>query len=233
MNEIINIYSDESCHLEHDNQKNTILGATYCHRESAEIISRKIKEIKIHHGIPPFQEIKWAKISPSKTDFYKNMIDLFFDEKDLCFRVLVASKKNLNHEEYGQTHSDWYYKMYHCLLKWIFNKQNTYFYCYLDPKDTRIHKDTKKLEYFLEHYSNGKIKMLEPINSAENHIMQLNDVLIGCIKCLNDNITTSPAKIEVANYFNRKAAINLNQSSRYKEQKINIFFWHPKENATR
>ena len=41
-----NIYCDESCHLEHDNQKYMVLGGIICEKSSRKCIKRDILNIK-------------------------------------------------------------------------------------------------------------------------------------------------------------------------------------------
>ena len=65
-----NIYCDESCHLEHDNQGIMVLGALWCPLEKAKEIALNIRKIKAQHGLKPSFEIKWTKVSPSKISFY-------------------------------------------------------------------------------------------------------------------------------------------------------------------
>lgn len=97
MNEY-NIYCDESCHLENDHQKVMVLGASWCPANRVREISSRIREIKQKHGFNPNFEIKWTKVSPSKEDFYKDIIDYFFDDDNLHFRALIVPDKSvLNH----------------------------------------------------------------------------------------------------------------------------------------
>jgi len=60
MPQIINIYCDESCHLENDNQKVMVLGAIWCPYEKKDEIFERIREIKIKHRMSPKFEIKWT-----------------------------------------------------------------------------------------------------------------------------------------------------------------------------
>ena len=94
MNEY-NIYCDESCHLENDHQKVMVLGASWCPANKVREISRRIREIKHEYGFNPNFEIKWTKVSPSKEDFYQDIIDYFFDDDDLHFRALIVPDKSV------------------------------------------------------------------------------------------------------------------------------------------
>ena len=69
------------------------------------------------HGDPASFEAKWSKVSASGADFYREYLDYFFDADELSFRALVVQDKSrLRHPDFGQTHDDWYYKMYYQTL---------------------------------------------------------------------------------------------------------------------
>ena len=108
-----NIYCDESCHLQNDNSNVMVLGAVWCLKEKKREIFKRLRNIKEEHGLSSSFEIKWNKVSPAKTAFYRHLIDYFFDDDDLHFRALVVPDKSiLNHEKFNQSHDDFYYKMY-------------------------------------------------------------------------------------------------------------------------
>lgn len=67
---IINLYCDESCHLEHDIHKSMVIGGISCSIDKIKYISNKIKALKVKHGLRAHQEIKWIKVSKAKEYFY-------------------------------------------------------------------------------------------------------------------------------------------------------------------
>lgn len=95
--------------MEHDNSNVMVLGAVWCPKEKRHEINGRIKEIKARNGIQPNAELKWTKVSPVKKQVYEDLINYFFDEKDLHFRVLlIPHKDELKHLEFNQTHDEWY-----------------------------------------------------------------------------------------------------------------------------
>ncbi|GAI36440.1 unnamed protein product, partial [marine sediment metagenome] len=78
MSQVFNVYCDESCHLENDRQKGMVLGAVWCPLEKTRDISKNIHGIKTRNGLNPKFEIKWAKVSPAKIEFYRDLIKYFF-----------------------------------------------------------------------------------------------------------------------------------------------------------
>jgi Protein of unknown function (DUF3800) len=92
MSEIINVYCDESCHLEHDQSNVMVLGAVWCLKKNIAQHAHRLKEIRTRHNINSLFEIKWIKVSKSKVNFYLDVLDYFFDNSCLHFRALVVTR---------------------------------------------------------------------------------------------------------------------------------------------
>ena len=71
----INIYCDESCHLQNDKQKVMVWGGIICPCNKTKEIFKRIREIKYKHLKNNQFEIKWTKVSSSKLNFYLDIID--------------------------------------------------------------------------------------------------------------------------------------------------------------
>ncbi len=175
--------------MENDREKVMVIGAVWCPLEKVREISVRLREIKEHHGIKPDFEIKWTKVSPAQTRFYLDVMDYFFDDDDLHFRALIVpDKTKLRHEDFGQSHDDWYYKMYFDLLKVILNPHDRY-RIYLDIKDTRSAAKVAKLHDVLCNnmldFSRKIIERIQTVRSHEVQILQLADLLIGTISYVN------------------------------------------------
>jgi len=226
----INIYCDESCHLPNDGMPIMVLGAVWCPKDKAREIAVNIREIKKNHGLPPFFEVKWTKVSPAKLDFYLDLIDYFFKEEDLHFRGLIAEKGQLRHDDFGQDHSTWYYKMYFNLLKVIISPNYSY-YIFLDIKDTRGRDKVRKLH---EVICNSKydfdrkiIKTIQHVRSHEVEQVQLADLIGGAISYRNRELSGSSAKIELLNTIVNLSGYHLKNSTLFWEEKFNLFRWQP------
>lgn len=133
-----NVYCDESCHLKNDHNNVMGFGCVCVSFAQTRGISLKLKSLKREFGCT--QELKWTKVSPKNMDFYKALIDFFFEEKNLSFRALVVENKGLlNHDRYNNgSHDEFYYKMYFDLLKNVVEIRNSgdSFNFYFDIKDT-------------------------------------------------------------------------------------------------
>ncbi|MEA3340910.1 MAG: DUF3800 domain-containing protein [Chloroflexota bacterium] len=233
MIQVFNIYCDESCHLEHDRQGIMILGAIWCPLEKARETAQAIRDIKKKHGLSRDFEIKWTKVSPGKIDFYIDLIDYFFEEPDLHFRALIAADKTkLQHGAYGQTHDEWYFKMYFTMLKAIF-RPNASYRIYLDIKDTRSAPKVRKLQDVLRNnaydFSREIIQKVQTVRSHEVEQIQLADLLIGAVAYVNRDLSGSTAKRRLVEIIRERSGYSLTRSTLYKEDKLNLFQWTAQE----
>jgi len=233
LSEHFNVYCDESCHLEHDGQQVMVLGAVWCPSEKAHEISTRLHEIKLRYGLKHDFEIKWIKVSPAKVDFYLHIMDYFFDDDDLHFRALVVpDKTKLNHVFFGQSHNDWYYKMYFEMLKSILDPK-AHYRIYLDYKDTRGGSKVNKLHEVLSHniydFSRQIIERVQIVRSHEVEILQLADLLIGVVSYANRMLSANSAKLALVNRMRKRSTYKLTQSTLLKESKVNIFCWQATE----
>lgn len=227
-----NVYCDESCHLQHDDSRVMTIGCVYLPIEKKSEVCKRIIDIKEKYNVKKNSEIKWTKVSNLKLDMYEEIIDYFFDDDDLHFRCIVADKTHLNHAKYGQTHDDWYYKIYFDMLKVIFEPKNTY-NIYIDIKDTNSHERANELNTYLckqqYDFSRTMIKKVQPIRSEEVQIMQITDILIGAINARNRFDfplgIQNKAKIELIRHIMKRSGYTLSINTLYREHKLNIFKW--------
>jgi hypothetical protein len=229
----INIYCDESCHLERDRQQVMVLGAIWCPIDKKSEIFKRIIEIKLRHDMNPAFEIKWTKVSKGKVRFYLDIIDYFFDDDDLHYRALIVpEKEKLKHELFGQTHDEFYYKMYFDLLKVILNPDSEY-NIYLDYKDTKGGEKVRKLHDVLCNnlydFSRDIIKRIHTVQSKEVQLVQLADLLTGAISYINRDLVSNIAKKALIGRMRQRSHYSLKRTTLLLEQKLNIFRWHAKE----
>lgn len=230
---MINIYCDESCHLEHDSSDVMILGAIGCYKEDKEKIFNDIRSIKIKHNLSSWFEIKWTKVSKSKIEFYKELIDYFFNN-NLNFRAVIArNKKNLDHEKYNNgDYNEWYYKMYYLLLDQMIVPTDNY-RIFIDIKDTKGGPKVEKLHEILCNnkydFKREVLEDIKQINSKESEILQLADLFIGAVGYKNRGLNSSDSKLEIIDYIENKYNKNLIASTYKNEIKFNLFVWEPKE----
>jgi len=234
MSQKYNVYCDESCHLENDKQKAMVLGAVWCPVEKARRISLDIKTIKEEYNLSRQFEIKWTKVSNSKSEFYIELANYFFSNDDLHFRALIVPDKSvLNHDKFpGQDHDQFYYKIYFNMLHPILSPDAAY-RIYIDIKDTLGISKQKKLHDVLcskqKDYQRNIIERVQQIRSHESEILQLTDLLIGTIAYENRNCSGNLGKERLVDFIKSTTNYNLKQSTFLREDKFNLFCWQGQE----
>ncbi len=232
MSKIINIYCDESCHLENDVHKVMVLGGIICPDDKRKQIYKEIREIKVKHGLKPNTEIKWTKIAPSKCDLYLDLVDYFFNNKYLGFRAIFLEKDKINHKKYSQTPDEFYYKIYYLMLKGVF-ESNYQYNIYVDIKDTQGHERTELLRNICnklkirKDYSQELVKKIQEVRSHEVELVQLSDLLIGAVSYINRGLSDSKAKLCIIDKIKTYSKYSLTTSTFLKETKFNLFHWEP------
>ncbi len=244
MREIVNIYCDESCHLQNDGESVMAIGAVYCPAAKKKEICERLFELKEKHDLIPkhkknekdnraYYELKWNKVSKSKLEYYKDVINYFFDDDDLHFRsLIVANKAKIEYEKFNHTHDTFYYKMYFGMLKAILNPDLAH-YIYIDIKDTRSKEKVHKLEQVLRNdkydYAKEIIKQVQQVRSHEVELIQLADLLIGAMAYINRGKSESKPKNELIELIKHRSKYSLTKSTLLRESKFNIFIWEPQK----
>lgn len=230
------IYCDESCPLEHE--PITLFGAIGCSYENKEKIVKDLRDLKNKYFSNSKYETKWVKVSKSKIDYYKDLIDYFCNNYDIRIRVLVVKdKEDLNNDKYNDgDYQEWYYKMYYYLLE-KFTDSNYDYYMLYDQKDKYTTYKMNKVKDIIknkksfndsEHF-NFKIKQ---INSKESELMQLLDVIMGAVGYKNRgylNEEKGETKKEIVKYIEEKFSRSISETTSPFESKFNIFIWTPRK----
>lgn len=233
MNKSINVYCDESCHLPHDNSPIMVIGGISCPSDEVKYITDQLFRIKKRHGVYKYAEAKWIKVSPSKLDMFKEMIDLFFSESDLKFRAVIATgKQSLSLDSFGLNYDDWYQRIYYLLLREMVSVGNEYS-IYNDIKDTKGSRKVEILKDVLNRslysFYDETITRIQLVRSDQIQLFQLVDLLIGAVCYSNRGLNTSLAKLELARYIEEKSGRPLLYTTPRYEEKFNLFRWVPQE----
>jgi hypothetical protein len=168
-----------------------------------------------------YGEMKWSKVSKFNGEFFNDVIDYFF-ATDLQFRAIVIDKSKLKHEDFEQTHDDFYDKMYFQLLsKKLYPEHN--YNIYIDIKDTYSYLKAKSLKTYLERDFHN-INRLQVIRSYESELLQLSDVLMGAINYKLRGLNKVTAKNKIIERIERHCGASIIQRTGRKENKFNLFF---------
>lgn len=244
MRRIVNIYCDESCHLQNDGESIMAFGSVYCPAEKKKEIVERLYSFKKKYNLIPkhqknpkdnraYYELKWNKVSNAKIEYYKDVINYFFDDDDLQFRSLIVSDKTqIDYEKFNHTHDTFYYKMYFGMLKAILNPEYSH-HIYIDIKDTRSTEKVHKLEEVLRNdkydYSKEIIKKVQQVRSHEVEILQLADFLTGAVGYVNRGLNENKTKNELIELIKRRSKYSLTKSTLLQERKFNLFIWEPQK----
>jgi len=228
MNKTINIYCDESSHLENDDSKIMGLGAITCPSDKKDIVFKRIRDYKLKHGLKKNFEIKWNKISETKLDFYLDLVDYFFDVDYLGFRSIIINKDTLNHDENDSNHDEFYYKMYFLLLKQLLEPTKQY-KIFLDKKDTNGKTKITKLNTYLRNkrydYNKEMIVETQEVLSHQVELVQLCDLFLGAVCYTNRGLETSKAKMKVISKIKSRSNYSLIKNTYPTEYKMNTLIW--------
>jgi len=218
-NKTINLYCDESTHLENDGMPYMIIGYVSSARNQIKIHSGNIVRLREKHSFKG--EIKWSKLSESNYPFYADLIDYFF-ASELNFRSVIVNKAQINNKVEGFSYNDFYHRMYYQLLHHKMDMEYTY-NIYLDIKDTCSYKKIKTLKTILN-YEYGNVRNLQFIRSYESYFLQLADVLMGALNYHLRKEQKVTAKIKIIDKIKQDVKRPLETSTPRAANKFNLFF---------
>ncbi len=201
------------------------IGGLLVPREKRALLKERINSLKQQYNI--VKEFKWGNVSNNKIEFYKALVDLFFEEefKDICFRCVVIDAVEIDNEKYnGDDQELGYYKFYYQLIhNWI-NYRDTY-YVFTDYKTNKEKNRLQELRRILNQtYQKENIEIIQAINSAESVILQFQNILMGTVsyKYNYGYNGTSSAKSELVTYVEEKLRRKI-CATYPSEYKFNIF----------
>lgn len=227
-----NVYCDESCHLISNNDKYMLIGAVYCPKNKVKNVNEYIEHLKENYNISNKIELKWNKIDKKTEKLYLDIINYFFNNDDLKFRVIVIDKTKLDHEKYNQTENEFYHKTYYEMLKYIIIPGNSY-NIYPDIKDTNsYYYHQVMLDYLrikMSDTNKKAIKKVQPIRSYEAPILQINDILIGALSYYYRNLSGNSVKLNIINEIKKLYQNDFDTTSYYSNTKFNIFIWRSRD----
>lgn len=227
-----NVYCDESCHLVSNDSRYMLIGAVYCPKYKVKKVNEYIEHLKENYNLSEKIELKWNKIDKKTEKLYLDIINYFFNNDDLKFRVIVVDKTKLDHEKYNQTENDFYHKAYYDMLKYIIIPGNSY-NIYPDIKDTNsYYYHQVMLDYLrikMSDTNKKTIKKVQPIRSYEAPILQINDILIGALSYYYRNLFGNSVKLNIINEIKKLYQNDFDTSSYYSNTKFNIFIWRSRD----
>ncbi len=170
-------------------------------------------------------EFKWQKASPSRFEFYRELIDWFYaqDEK-LRFRCIAVDHEKVNLFHYHQSDQELgFYKFYYQMLHhWIMDFNDYTIFC--DYKTNRHRNRLHVLKSCLASSNlSSSVSNVQAIKSRESVLMQLTDVLTGAASSrLNGLLKKTSTKLQIIKHLEQNLGRRIQHTSR-SEQKFNVF----------
>lgn len=227
-----NVYCDESCHLDSNNSKYMLIGAVYCPKVKVKKVNEYIEYLKKNYNFSNKIELKWNKVDKKTEKLYLDVINYFFNNDDLKFRVIVVDKTKLDHKKYNQTENDFYHKAYYGMLRYVIIPGNSY-NIFPDIKDTNSYYYHQiMLDYLrikMSDINKKTIKKVQPIRSYEAPILQITDILIGALSYYYRRLSENSVKLNIINEIKKLYQNSFDISSYYSNTKFNIFIWRPRD----
>lgn len=198
------------------------IGGIWLPAEFRKVFKSQVKAIKEKHGV--FGELKWNKLSPKFYPVYKDIIDYFFSNECIRFRVILVEASKVDNFKFNHSDSELgFYKFYYQLLHhWILDF-NTYD-IFLDLK---VNRDIGRLKELRKVLSNAnltsQIFQVQGLPSEQSLGIQLADILTGLVASKYNGGLTSQAKIELIKHVEKTYLKKEISSTPKWEEKFNVF----------
>lgn len=179
--------------------------------------------VQLRQKYSAWGEIKWNKISPSKKDFYLELIELFISYKEkLRFRCIAVESSKVDLGWHNHDKELGFYKFYYQLLHhWLLDLNSYTIFC-----DTKTNRDPSRLKVLSECLSSAnltaKINFIQALPSHQVVLIQLTDLLLGIASAKLNNGTHSKTKLEIITHLENKLGHQLMPTLQI-EEKFNVF----------
>jgi hypothetical protein len=155
-------------------------GALICTPRRVEILREQLSEIR--QTFDYRGELKWKKVSRWNLPICERFIDLFLNDRHVRFSVMKVVKG----QEWcfwGRSEEERFFKSYYVFLKL---NANPYSRCYIYPDNKCLQKNYRwnTLRFAINRSRSewaGNIKELYPLDSKREDLLQLTDLLLGCL----------------------------------------------------
>jgi len=217
------IYCDESCYDPSGIHRFMGIGGLKVPRSTKKDLSRALSLLM--RQLELRAEVKWSKVSTKRYEAYRSLIDFFFAQPMLSFRVLIVEQPKIRMHLHDDDSELAFYKFYYEMLeKWL--RAGEGYLILLDYKSNRGAERYTTLKTYLQNYLGAKARIsdLTIIDSKQTPLAQLCDLLTGAATAEANGITAGSAKDALCRHIARKAGLTtLDASTALSESKLNIF----------
>ena len=200
-----------------------LIGSLWLPREDRETLKNEIHALRSRYKIGG--EFKWQKVSPSRQDFYMELVKWFHEQGErLRFRCIVVDKNQVDLKLYHEDDQELgFYKFYYQLLHhWILDCNEYAFFA--DFKCSRRRDRLRVLQRCLGLANlSSTVTTVQAIRSEESVLIQLTDVLTGMAgHRLNGPVRFDSAKTKVLEHFEKSLGRKVCATTKG-EPKFNVF----------
>ena len=219
------IYCDESGHealIQKEAHPYVVIGGIWIPADQRHQLKEGLKVIRQQYGI--HGEMKWRKLSPAYFDFYKAVIDFFFQADYIRFRAILVESDKVGHVKFNSNDSELsFYKFYYQLLHhWIFDFNQ--YEIFLDYKVNHDRQQLPKLCAVLNNSNlTSDIRFVQALPSEQSLGVQLADILTGLVATKFNNQATGSSKLGLIEYIEREYLKKSIEPTGKWEEKFNIF----------
>lgn len=221
------VYCDESrpdvfC-SQNNNARHLVIGSLWLPTAARSEMKQAIHGLRDKHRVGG--EFKWRKVTPSRRDFYMELIAWFMSMGDrLRFRCIAVNHEQLDLKLYHDDDQELgFYKFYYQVLHhWILDCNRYSIFC--DFKKNRKPNRLHVLQQCLRNSNlSSEILRVQAVRSKESVLLQLTDVLTGIASArLNNILTPDTTKHDLACELENRVGRQVRHTLR-NEQKFNVF----------
>lgn len=198
-------------------------GALICTRRRAEIMHDKLMEIRAlenYHG-----EFKWNGLRKHKLPVYKSLVECFFADPYIRFSAMRVTKGH-SWSGWANSEEERFFKSYYIFLMINAGPFSRY-HVFIDDRKLQKGYRWSTLEYLVNRsrrdnwdVTHRNIKRLLHIDSKAEDLVQLSDLLLGCV--------TSSARVEHKVSLRQFVESQLDCRTVSGKEKIRIEDWTPR-----
>lgn len=201
-----------------------MIGGIWLPANLREEVKTEIKILRNQHNT--WGEIKWTKVSPSRLDFYLDLVNIFYSYGNkMRFRCIAVNRAEVDPDLHDGDPELGFYKFYYQLLHhWIQGLNKYSIFC--DMKSNRDNQRLRVLKRVLNNaHQLAEIQYVQALPSKQVLFIQLADLLLGVASSrLNETLKTGTAKEKVVLALEECLGLDHPLAPTWKhERKFNIF----------
>jgi len=223
--------------------KYLVIGSAWISKKALCELEKKATELRINSKC--WGEVEWHKtaggLTPQLLQFYKDFIDLAFQDEKVLLHFIVVKKDLLRMSEFHQQSEELVkYKFMHLLLSRHGKRLLTtsaqkkdmhiIYDSFQQSKKSQAGKWSLKMRAYIESYLGESIDHVQPCNSHISSLVQICDLVTGAI---GTSWNVSPSKIhphkkEIMEHIEKRIGKGLRAPTALTDRDFNVWVWRPR-----